>query len=79
MIYAYDNADRIMQSQVAGAVPVSYTVNNAGNETQRGLDTFTYDQANRLTSVGLASVQTFNYSYDGDGKRVNSSIHICGR
>jgi hypothetical protein len=27
-----------------------------------------------LTSVGLAGVQTFNYCYDGDGKRATSSI-----
>ena len=55
--YTYDKADRI-QTQVAGAVPVTYSVNSNGNETARGADTFTYDQANRLTSVGLAGVQT---------------------
>ena len=72
--YSYDKADRIQQTQVAGAVPTAYTVNANGNETARGADTFTYDQANRLTSVGLAGVQTFQYSFDGDGKRVTSSI-----
>ena len=40
------------------AVPVTYSVNSNGNETARGADTVTYDQANRLTSVGLAGVQT---------------------
>jgi RHS repeat-associated protein len=72
--YTYDKADRIQQTQVAGAVPVTYSVNANGNETARGADTFTYDQANRLTSVGLAGVQTLQYTYDGDGKRVSSSI-----
>src|SRR5438105_8938737 len=67
--YSYDRADRIQQTQVAGAVPVAYTVNANGNETARGADTFSYDQANRSTSVGLAGVETFQYAYDGDGKR----------
>ena len=45
------------------AVPVTYSVNSNGNETARGADTVTYDQANRLTSVGLAGVQTFQYTF----------------
>jgi YD repeat-containing protein len=72
--YSYDKADRIQQTQVAGAATVPYSVNANGNQTARGADTFTYDQANRLTSVGLAGVQTFQYTFDGDGKRVSSSI-----
>jgi len=55
----------------AGAV--GYTVNGAGNETARGSDTFSYDQANRLTSATVGGVTT-TYAYDGDGKRISSTV-----
>jgi RHS repeat-associated protein len=44
------------------------TVNVVGATTARGADTFTYDQANRLTSATVAGV-TETYTYDGDGVR----------
>ncbi len=49
-------------------------VNEPGNETQRGLDTFVYDQANRLANVAIAGSQTFQYTFDGDGKRASSGV-----
>jgi RHS repeat-associated protein len=69
---SYDKADRI---QTAGNV--AYTVNANGNLTTRGTDTFTYDQANRLTSIHQGRVTTqqsaTTNTYDGDGKRVTMS------
>jgi YD repeat-containing protein len=64
----YDRADRILT-----AGNTNYTVNNAGNETARGFDSFTYDQANRLTSATISSA-TSSYVYDGDGKRVSKTV-----
>ncbi len=62
--YSYDRADRIT---AAGAIP--YTVNAAGNLTARGADSFTYDQANRLTGATVSGTTT-TYAYDGDGIRI---------
>src|SRR5581483_8953009 len=66
--YTYDRADRIL---TAGSV--SYTVNANGNVTARGSDTFSYDQANRLTSATVSGTTT-TYSYDGDGKRATQTV-----
>ena len=60
----------------AVSVTVDYTapqsqaisVTATGATTARGADTFTYDQANRLTSATVAGV-TETYTYDGDGVR----------
>jgi RHS repeat-associated protein len=65
--YSYDRADRITQ---AGQLTLS--VNAAGNETARGVDSFGYDQANRLISATVAGVVSA-YKYDGDGKRVSKT------
>jgi RHS repeat-associated protein len=66
--YSYDRADRISS---AGAT--SYTVNANGNLTARGSDSFSYDQANRLTGTTVGSV-TASYAYDGAGKRATKTV-----
>lgn len=57
----YDRADRIL---TAGSA--SYTVNANGNLTNRGSDSFVYDQANRLTSATVNGT-TSTDAYEGDG------------
>jgi YD repeat-containing protein len=52
-------ADRIL---TAGST--SYTVNNTGNLTARGSDSFSYDQANRLRNATVGGVAG-SYAYDG--------------
>jgi YD repeat-containing protein len=64
----YDRADRI---QSAGST--SYTVDANGNLTNRGGDTFAYDQANRLKTATIGGT-TSSYSYDGDGKRSSKTV-----
>ncbi len=49
-------------------------VNEPGNETQRGLDAFAYDQANRLTTASPAGGLSTTYVYDGDGKRTKKTV-----
>ncbi|MFN0071504.1 MAG: RHS repeat domain-containing protein, partial [Chloroflexota bacterium] len=66
--YQYDTLDRLTQ---VGAI--NYTNDANGNRTTRGNDTFTYDQANRLTRAAISGGLTTNYAYDGDGKRMCSS------
>ena len=66
--YAYDRADRISS---AGAA--SYTVNANGNLTARGSDSFSYDQANRLTGTTVGSTAA-SYVYDGAGKRASKAV-----
>jgi RHS repeat-associated protein len=53
----------------------AYTSDNRGNRTQRtpgagGPDTYTYDQASRLTAVN----GTATYAYDGDGIRQSKIV-----
>ena len=63
------------------SVKVDYTaanvtaisVNAAGATTARGADTFTYDQADRLTSATVAGI-TETYAYDGDGVRFSRQV-----
>ncbi len=45
----------------------------AGNLTARGADSFSYDQANRLTSATVEG-QLTTYAYDGDGNRVSKTV-----
>jgi RHS repeat-associated protein len=54
-------------------VPTTITVNAVGATTARGADTFTYDQANRLTTATVAGA-TETYAYDGDGVRVSRQV-----
>jgi RHS repeat-associated protein len=73
--YSYDKADHI-----TGVTGWTYTVNANGNLTDRVSaspslhDTFTYDQANRLTEgsidLGGGTSRPTTSSYNGDGLRV---------
>lgn len=65
--YCYDRADHITMAGTVG-----YTVNANGNLVARGLDSFTYDQANHLTSATVGRT-TSSYVYDGDGKRASKT------
>jgi hypothetical protein len=49
------------------AAPTSPSIALA-NQTARGSDTFSYDQANRLTNSTVANLGATS-AYDGDGKR----------
>jgi YD repeat-containing protein len=43
------------------------------NQASAGSRTFTYNLANELASTTAASVTT-SYGYDGDGRRVSSTV-----
>ncbi len=60
--YAYDRADRITKEG-----SIQYVVDANGNLRERGRETYTYDQANRLINSRMP--QPSQYIYDGDGKR----------
>jgi RHS repeat-associated protein len=68
VVYSYDKLDRLTQ---VGAT--TYTNDSNGNRTGRGGDTFSYDQANRLTQYDPAAAGPTDYAYDGDGKRLCKS------
>ncbi len=51
----------------------SYTVNANGNTTNRGSDTFAYDQANWLKTATVGGSTTTNTD-DGDGKRASQTV-----
>jgi len=66
---------RTVSVRVDYTVPGTLTLTSDanGNLTARGADTFTYDQANRLTSATVAGV-TETYAYDGDGVRFSRRV-----
>lgn len=67
--YTYDKADRILNATSDLQEP--FTVDANGNMTKRGWsggETFVYDQANRMIRAKRTTF-TYNYTYDGDGKR----------
>jgi RHS repeat-associated protein len=69
--YAYNDADELTQtSSSAGTTAFLYDKN--GNQTQKGSRLFTYDLANRLKTTTLGN-STATYSYDGEGKRLQTS------
>jgi len=71
-----DRAGRITQT-TQGTQTTLYTVNAAGNLTNRGKDSFAYDQANRLTrskTVGKGGGGPAWYTYDGDGRRTGTNV-----
>jgi RHS repeat-associated protein len=74
--YTYDRADRILT-----ATGLTYTVNKNGNLRERSggsiCDTFSYDQANRMTAAVVNSCgtsTTSSYSYNGDGLRITKTV-----
>ncbi len=74
--YTYDRADRLLT-----ATGLTYTVNKNGNLRERSggsiCDTFSYDQANRMTAANVNSCgtsTTSSYSYNGDGLRITKTV-----
>jgi RHS repeat-associated protein len=57
-----------ISTAVAGSTTYTHTYDAAGNMTSDGQQTFAYDGANRLKSVGAGAQNT--YGYDGNGARV---------
>ncbi len=62
--YAYDWADRLT-SWTAGTTTTNYGYDGAGNRTQAGSRTFTYDERNRLVNDSLGN----SYTYTARGTR----------
>jgi RHS repeat-associated protein len=65
--YTYDAADELTQ---AGST--TYTFDSDGNETAAGSRTFGWNLAGQMTS-SASSGSTTNYSYDGDGNRLQAT------
>jgi RHS repeat-associated protein len=76
--YSYDDADRLTGIHwVKGAntlAYVDYTLDDAGNRTQRvdglGTHTYAYDDLYRLTSVTYPGPDDVDYTYDAVGNRL---------
>ena len=66
--YTYDRADRMAS---AGATVVSVDAN--GNMTAKGVETFGFDQANRMTTATVSGTSE-SYVYDGDGTRFSRQV-----
>ena len=62
-----------MTGRIETVGAVGYPADASGNLTNRGTDTFAYDQANRLKSVTIGGAARM-HTYDGDGKRANKTI-----
>ena len=55
-------------------MPTSFTWDNNGNMLAKGAQTFTWDQANRLTGLTNGGA-TASYTYNGDGVRVGRTVN----
>ncbi|MDQ1748921.1 MAG: hypothetical protein QOD07_3184, partial [Frankiaceae bacterium] len=60
--YSYDNADRLTSWTTPGGTATTYGWDNAGNRTQAGSATYTYDQRNELASGPQGA-----YAWDAEG------------
>jgi len=78
--YSYDNADRLtgishVQNGSTTVASVSYTLDAAGNRTQRvdqqGTHSYSYDNLYRLTSVTYPGPNTTSYAFDAFGNRTS--------
>jgi RHS repeat-associated protein len=69
--YDYNAADQLTQKTQGSST--SYTYDANGNQATGGSRTFTYDLADRLVSTTASSVTT-TYAYDGDDRRVSSTV-----
>ena len=67
--YLYDAADRLTS---AGGVAFSW--NDNGNLLSDGFNTYSYDFANRLVSIGNPQ-STISHSYDGQGNRYRQAAN----
>jgi RHS repeat-associated protein len=74
--YIYDDANRmpvLKRSEGTSAGGVTYTWDDAGNLLNDGVNTYTYDHANKLTMVqGPSSIVSF--TYNGLGDRLTETI-----
>jgi RHS repeat-associated protein len=64
--------NRIASVTTNGGSPVSYTVDAAGNVTNDGAHSYTYDAENRVVSVDGGS--TAAYAYDHQNRRVKKAV-----
>lgn len=69
--YSYNAADELT-STTSGGVSTNFGHDSNGNTTTAGSDSMTYDLANRTKTVTQGS-STATYSYDGLGKRLQTS------
>ncbi|MBA3867563.1 MAG: PD40 domain-containing protein [Anaerolineae bacterium] len=63
------SANQIQRLRINGGAWTSFTYDNNGNMTSDAVNSYTWDRANRLLSMGSAS-----YQYDGEGRRVQQTV-----
>lgn len=67
--YDYDGLNRLTQFDPPSAPVVGYGYDDAGNRTEAGSTTYSYNALNQLTSDSTGS----SYDYDGAGRLVEAS------
>jgi len=75
ILYTYDSTHK-HAALTMGSNSYAYDAN--GNMTTRVLDLLQYDAENRLTQDVSGGINTTNYIYDGDGKRVQKAVSTAG-
>ena len=71
--YVYNDADQLTSTTKSGQT-TTYTYDANGNQASAGPRTFVYDLADHLLSTTNAGSTTNTYGYDGDGRRVSSTV-----
>ncbi|MEW5884621.1 MAG: RHS repeat-associated core domain-containing protein [Armatimonadota bacterium] len=76
-VYAYDDADKLLNVKVNGNVVKSFSYDLAGRTTgitdAGGTTTLSYDYEDRLVSISRPGMTTNTFAYNGFGARVSKS------
>lgn len=75
--YTYDTTTGRLSSLTGASGTTSFSYDPAGRLTSDGTSTYTYNQANVLTSQTSGGTTT-SYTYDGDGRRLTAQVGTSG-
>jgi RHS repeat-associated protein len=70
--YAYDVGDRLTTVTPPTGPTQTYGYDANGNQTAAGIDTFSWDAADRLSTATVAGT-SHGYAYSGDGRRLSAT------
>ena len=73
--YEYNNANQISQMRVDGGSWTGFTYDNNGHLTDDGVNSYTWDRANRLLEMDTGTpAELTAYAYDGLNNRISQAI-----
>jgi len=71
--WTYDDANRMATMQIGSNPVTNFSYDANGNLTDDGVLTYSYDRANRVSSVNNGTYNT-HFAYDGNGDRYQQTV-----